>query len=190
VVSDEIHAPLVFERPHIPYAACSPAAAAHAITVVSASKAWNLPGLKCAQVITSNADTAAWRAIPMWETLGVSTLGMEASIAAYRDGEEWLDEVRGELSVCRDVVTAAVARWPGVSTVANEGTYLQWLDFGELGLEVEPADWLLEEARVAVNAGVPFGGEPRRFARLNFATTRRLLDEGLGRIERALTRHG
>ena len=73
--------PLVFERPHIPYAACSPAAAAHAITVVSASKAWNLPGLKCAQVITSNAaDTATWRAIPMWETVGVSTFGMEASL--------------------------------------------------------------------------------------------------------------
>lgn len=189
VVSDEIHAPLVFERPHIPYAACSPAATAHAITVVSASKAWNLPGLKCAQVITSNAaDTATWRAIPMWETVGVSTFGMEASIAAYREGGEWLDEVRRELAVGRDVVATAVAGWPGVSTVANEGTYLQWLDFGGLGLEVEPADWLLQEARVAVNSGVPFGGQPGRFARLNFATTRALLDEGLGRIERALTR--
>lgn len=72
--------------------------------------------------------------------------------------------------------------------MANEGTYLQWLDFGELGLEVEPADWLLEQARVAVNSGVPFGGQARRFARLNFATTRALLDEGLGHIERALRR--
>ncbi len=187
VVSDEIHAPLVFERPHLPYAACLPAAASHAITVVSASKAWNLPGLKCAQVITSTAaDTATWRAIPMWETVGVSTLGMEASIAAYRQGGEWLDAVRATLTEHRDLVAATVAGWPGVTTVPNEGTYLQWLDFGGVGLDVEPSEWLLEHAKVAVNPGVPFGGEPHRFARLNFAATRPLLEEGLARIGAAL----
>lgn len=189
VISDEIHAPLVFERPHLPYAASSPEAAAHTITVLSASKAWNLPGLKCAQAITSNAaDTATWKAIPYWETVGVSTLGMEASIAAYREGGEWLAHVVATLTEHRDLVAQSVAGWDGVRTVPNEGTYLQWLDFGELGLGVEPAAWLLDEARVAVNSGVPFGGEPTRFARLNFGTTRSLLDEGLARIERAVRR--
>ncbi len=189
VVSDEIHAPLVMDRPHIPYAACSPAAAGHAITVVSASKAWNLPGLKCAQVITSNdADTAAWRAIPFWETVGVSTLGMEASIAAYQQGGQWLAQVRDTLASHRDLVASTVAAWPGVTTVANEGTYLQWLDFTGLALDVEPSAWLLEEAKVALQAGAPFGGEAHRFARLNFATTEPLLREGLARIGRAVSR--
>ena len=187
VISDEIHAPLVFDRPHLPYAAASPEAADHSITVLSASKAWNLPGLKCAQVITTNAaDTAAWKAMPYWETVGVSTLGMEASIAAYREGGEWLAQVVATLAEHRDVVAQAVASWDGVTTVPNEGTYLQWLDFTRLGLDVEPSAWLVEQARVLVNPGVPFGGEPLRFARLNFATTRSLLDEGLGRIEQAV----
>ena len=88
-----------------------------------------------------------------------------------------------------DLAAAAeTARGGGRAVLAATATYLQWLDFGGLGLEVEPADWLLQEARVAVNSGVPFGGQPGRFARLNFATTRALLDVGLGRIERALTR--
>ena len=187
VISDEIHAPLVFDRPHLPYAASSPEAAEHTITVLSASKAWNLPGLKCAQVITSSsADTAAWKAIPYWETVGVSTLGMEASIAAYREGGEWLEAVVATLAEHRDLVAQAVAGWDGVTTVPNEGTYLQWLDFGGLQLGVEPATWLLEEARVAVNSGVPFGGAPGRFARLNFGTTRALLDEGLARLDRVV----
>ena len=187
VISDEIHAPLVFDRPHLPYAAASPEAADHSITVLSASKAWNLPGLKCAQVITTNAaDTAAWKAMPYWETVGVSTLGMEASIAAYREGGEWLAQVVATLAEHRDLVAQAVASWDGVTTVPNEGTYLQWLDFTGLGLDVEPSAWLVEQARVLVNPGVPFGGEPLRFARLNFATTRSLLDEGLGRIEQAV----
>ena len=178
---------MVFDRPHLPYAAASPEAADHSITVLSASKAWNLPGLKCAQVITTNAaDTAAWKAMPYWETVGVSTLGMEASIAAYREGGEWLAQVVATLAEHRDLVAQAVAGWDGVTTVPNEGTYLQWLDFTGLGLDVEPSAWLVEQARVLVNPGVPFGGEPLRFARLNFATTRTLLDEGLGRIEQAV----
>ncbi|MFZ1286709.1 MAG: aminotransferase class I/II-fold pyridoxal phosphate-dependent enzyme [Candidatus Phosphoribacter sp.] len=189
VISDEIHAPLTFTRPHTPYAACSPEAAAHTITVVSASKAWNLPGLKCAQVITSNAaDTATWRAIPFWETVGVSTLGMEATIAAYRQGGEWLAEVTATLAEHAGLVADAVEGWQGVTTVPNEGTYLQWLDFGGLGLDVEPAAWLLDQARVALTGGVPFGGAPHRYARLNFATTRPLLEQGLEQIGAAVRR--
>lgn len=187
VISDEIHAPLALTRPHIPYAACSPTAAAHSITVTSASKAWNLPGLKCAQVIThAPGDTATWARIPMWEKVGVSTLGMVGGRAAYTDGGPWLVAVTETLREQAALVASAVDSWPGVTTVPNEGTYLQWLDFDALALTEEPAAWLEREARVAVNPGVPFGGAPHRYARLNFAATRALLDEGLTRIGRVV----
>lgn len=189
VVADEIHAPLAFERPHQPYAALSPETAAHTITVVSASKAWNLPGLKCAQVIASNPqDAAHWRRIPFWRTVGVSTLGMEANLAAYRLGQPWLGEVVATLAENRTLVADAVDGMPGVRTVPNEGTYLQWLDFTDLDLDAEPARWLKEDARVALNEGPTFGAAPHRFARLNFATPRPLLLEGLERIDRAVAR--
>jgi cystathionine beta-lyase len=187
VVADEIHSPLAFSRPHLPYAALSPETAAHTITVVSASKAWNLPGLKCAQVITSTAEDAArWRRIPFWRTVGVSTLGMEASLAAYRLAQAWLDEVVVTLAEHRSLVAAAFDGMPGVRALPNEGTYLQWLDFTGLGLDVEPARWLRDEARVGLNEGPTFGSAPHRFARLNFATTRPLLLDGLERIDRAV----
>jgi cystathionine beta-lyase len=187
VISDEIHSPLTFARPHVPYATAHPRAAGHTITVLSASKAWNTPGLKCAQVITSNAeDRERWQRIPFWDTVGVSTVGLEAGIAAYTAGEEWLAQVVEVLDEHAALVASAVASWPGVATVRNEGTYLQWLDLTDLGLDVEPSHWLLETARVAVNPGTPFGAPANRFARLNFATPRPLLDEGLERIGRAL----
>ena len=183
VISDEIHAPLVLEGRHLPYASLTDATAAHTVTVLSASKAWNLPGLKCAQVVTANAaDTKAWQAIPVWKSIGVSTMGIEANIAAYREGGEWLSEVTALLDQHRTLVAGAVERMPGVTHRRNEGTYLAWLDFTELGLDVEPADWLLAEARVALNPGVPFGAEPLRFARLNFGTTTAILEEALSRI--------
>ena len=187
VISDEIHAPLGLTRRCTPYAAASPAAARQAITVTSASKAWNLPGLKCAQVITSApGDTERWHRIPVWDKVGVSTLGMVGAQAAYRQGGDWLTEVTATVREHAELAAAAVATWPGVQTDPLEGTYLQWLDFGALGLTEEPADWLLREARVALNPGPPFGADRHRYARLNLATTRALLEQGLERIGRAV----
>jgi cystathionine beta-lyase len=185
VVADEIHAPLVHGgQAHTPYAALSETTASHTITVVSASKAWNLPGLKCAQVITSNAeDRAAWHAIPIWDQVGVSTLGMAAAVAAYRHGEPWLAEVLAHLSGNQALLTEAVTRWPGVRLGGLEATYLAWLDLTALALEEEPATWLLREAKVMLNPGVPFRAEPLRFVRLNYATTRPILSEALSRLD-------
>jgi cystathionine beta-lyase len=85
VVSDEIHAPLTYGRSHVPYASVNDEAAAHTITVTSASKAWNLPGLKCAQLITSNAaDEERWRGISMMKTHGASTIGIRATVPRQR----------------------------------------------------------------------------------------------------------
>ena len=187
VIADEIHAPLVFEGTHIPYASLSPATANHTVTLLSASKAWNLPGLKCAQVVTSNAaDRAAWRRIPLWAKVGVASLGIEASLAAYRDGDAWLEEVRALLAGHAAVVAEAVAGMPGVRHRRNEGTYLAWLDCTDLDLDVEPAEWFLEHARVALSPGRPFRAPARRFARLNFATTTAILEESLERMAKAV----
>ena len=166
----------------------SPAAAAHSITVTSASKAWNVPGLRCAQVVTTApGESDAWRAIPYWEKVGVATMGIEAGIAAFRDGDPWREEVVATLAEHRTLVADAVASMPGITTLPNEGTYLQWLDCTELALDVEPTDFFLAEAKVAINPGVPFGAPAHRFGRLNFATTRPLLQQGLERIAAAVS---
>lgn len=187
VISDEIHSPLVFDGTHLPYAGLSDTTAAHTVTITSASKAWNLPGLTCAQVIlTSDADTARWGKIPLEKTIGVGTLGIAANLAAYREGGAWMTQVRNRLAHNRSVVADAVASMPGVTHRTNAATYLAWLDLTALGLDVEPADWLLEHARVGLSDGAAFGAPPHGFARLNFATTAPLLDEALTRIAAAV----
>lgn len=189
VISDEIHSPLVFAGTHLPYAGLSTATAAHTVTVTSASKAWNLPGLTCAQVVTTSAeDTARWRDIPHEKTIGVGTLGIEANLAAYREGGAWMSQVRSRLAHNRWLVTDAVAAMPGVTHRTNAATYLAWLDLSDLALDVEPSDWLLEHARVALSVGDAFGAPAHRFARLNFATTAPLLHEALARITEAVAR--
>lgn len=191
VVSDEIHAPLVFEGRHQPYAALTDATARHTVTVLSASKAWNVPGLTCAQVVTSNDDDQeAFSRLPHEKLIGVGTLGIAANRAAFTDDGGWMAQVRERLDTNRRLVAEAVASWPGVAHRTNEATYLAWLDLTGLDLEEEPADWLLREARVGLNDGVPFGAAPHRFARLNFATTAPLLDESLHRIGRAVDARG
>ncbi len=191
VVSDEIHALLVFEGRHLPYAALTDATARHTVTVLSASKAWNIPGLTCAQLVTSNDDDQeAFSRLPHEKLIGVGTLGIAANRAAFTDGGDWMAQVRERLDVNRRLVAGAVASWPGVEHRTNEATYLAWLDLTGLGLDEEPAAWLLREARVALNDGVPFGAAPHRFARLNFATTAPLLDEALDRIGRAVAARG
>ena len=111
---------------------------------------------------------------------------MEASLAAYRLGDPWLAEVKATLAEHRTLVADAVDGMPGVRTAPNEGTYLQWLDFTDLDLDVEPAALAARARRVALNEGPTFGAAAHRFARLNYATPRPLLEEGLARIGRAV----
>jgi cysteine-S-conjugate beta-lyase len=186
VVSDEIHAPLVLEGVHVSYASLSEDTAAHTVTILSASKGWNLPGLKCAEVVMANeADTQAWQRLSPWATVGVSTLGIEASLAAYREGQEWLDEVLALLRRHASLVADATAGMRGVEHRRNEGTYLAWLDCTGLELDVEPAAFFRDRAGVALNPGPPFRAPENRFARLNFATTTAILEEALDRMTRA-----
>ncbi|WP_420313397.1 MalY/PatB family protein [Streptomyces sp. YS-B37] len=193
VIADEIHAPLVYGgRRHIPYASVSTEAAAHSLTVMAASKAWNLPGLQCAQLITTNdADEKQWQGISFLRTNGASTVGIAASTAAYRDGGEWLDALLTQLESNRDLLARTIAeRLPGVRMLPAEGVYLAWIDFRGLGLDEEPYDFLLREARVATNPGLPFGDIGRGFVRLNFGTTRPILEQALDAIVAAVRRRG
>jgi len=178
VVADEVHAPLVFPGSvHVPYASVSEAAAAHTITVTSASKAFNLAGLKCAQVIATNhGDADRWRALKVFEVAGPTPLGIAASTAAYRDGGDWLHALVAYLDGNRRALVARLAdALPAISCRLPEATFLAWLDCSALGLD-DPFRFFLDRARVALSDGPPFGPGCDQFVRLNFATSRALLE--------------
>ena len=187
VVADEVHAPLVYpDRRHVPYAGASEAAAAHAITVTSASKAFNIAGLKCAQVIASNRDDAArWRKLRVFEVAGPTPIGISAQVAAYRDGGDWLRDLVAYLDGNRRfLLEQLAAELPEVVCRLPEATYLAWLDCSALGVD-DPARFFLEKARVALSDGPGFGvGYPQR-VRLNFGTSRALLDRIVGAMAAA-----
>lgn len=191
VVTDEVHAPLVHPgHRHVPYATVSPAAAAHTVTVTSASKAWNIPGLRCAQVITTNHDDAArWRSLPTFQVPAPTPIGVSASVAAYRDGDPWRRELLSHLDTNRHLLGALLAaELPEVRYRAPEGTYLAWLDCHGLGVD-DPAELFLREGAVAVNDGPPFGAGSEQHVRLNFATSAGLLEQivtGMARAARTV----
>jgi cystathionine beta-lyase len=188
VVADEVHAPLVYPgRSHVPYATASDAAAAHAITVTSASKAFNLAGLKCAQVIASNREDAArWRKLRIFEVAGPTPLGVAASIAAYREGGGWLDGLIDYLDGNRRfLVEGLAAEVPEVACGLPEATFLAWLDASGLGVD-DPARFFLERARVALSDGPGFGAGSEQRVRLNFATSRAVLERIVGAMGAAV----
>ena len=189
VIADEIHGPLVYGRPHVAAASVSDSAAHTVITLMSASKGWNLPGLICAQVILSNErDARDWEFINKLHKMGVSTIGICANIAAYDHGADWLDELLEYLQANRDHLAASLpASSPGVKVNTPEATYMSWVDFRALNLPIEPADHLLSKAKVALSPGIPFGATVGSgFARLNFATSRAILDRAINAIAAAL----
>ena len=189
VFSDEIHAPLVYApASHIPYASISDAAAAHTVTATSASKAWNLPGLKTAQIILSNdADRAVWEPIGMMASHGASNLGVIANTAAYRDDRAWLADVKGYLDGNRRFLGEALAaRIPEISYRAPEGTYIGWLDARALDLGAQPAEFFREKAGVALTDGSATGTAGIGFMRFVFATPRPIIEQAVDRMADAL----
>jgi cystathionine beta-lyase len=191
VVADEVHAPLVFARArHVPYATVSEAAAEHTVTVTAATKAFNIAGLRCAQVIATNhADAARWRGLRVFEVPSPTPIGIAATTAAYRDGGEWLDGLvtylDGNRARLRDLVAAEL---PGVALRLPEATFLSWLDCSALGLD-DPARFFLDRARVALSNGPPFGPGCEQQVRLNFGTSRVLLERIVGAMGSAARSH-
>jgi cystathionine beta-lyase len=188
VFSDEIHAPLVFgDARHVPYASLSPVTAAHTLTATSASKAWNLAGLKCAQIVlTSDADRDTWAGIGRLAEHGAATLGVIANTAAYESGGPWLADVLSYLDGNRRLLGTLVADLlPGVVYTPPEGTYLGWLDFRATG-PADPAAYFLEKAGVAMTDGALCGEAGRGFGRFTFALPRPVLREAVERIAAAM----
>ena len=189
VVADEIHADLVYDgRRHIPFASLSPEVEARTLTLTSATKAFNIPGLRCAIAhFGSDALRKRFDRVPRHVRGGLGSLGQAATIAAWREGQPWLDAVLAYLDGNRRRVANFVAeRMPGVRSFVPEATFLAWLDCRGLELEASPHQFFLEHARVALSDGSVFGAPGRGFARLNFATSRPLLDEIITRIEKSL----
>jgi cystathionine beta-lyase len=181
VISDEIHAPLVLPgATHVPYAAVE-GTAGHVTTVVASSKAWNTPGLKCAQVIAGTpADRARLAAVPHVANHGTSPLGVVATVAAYTAGEAWLDALLEHLDAARALFGELLAEHlPQVCWTPMEATFLAWVEARGTGRS-DPAETALQRGRVMVNRGATFGPGYDGFVRVNLATSaerlRRIVD--------------
>ena len=191
VFSDEIHAPLVYDgHTHVPYASLSGTTAAHTVTAVSASKAWNLPGLKCAQLVLSNdADAALWEEVGTFPEHGASNPGVVANIAAYTEGGPWLDALLTQLDASRKLLGDLLSTYlPEIGYRAPEGTYLAWLDCRELGLGDHPGEFFAAEAGVALTDGPACGDVGAGFVRYNFATPRAVMERTVEQMAGAVRR--
>jgi cystathionine beta-lyase len=178
VISDEIHAPLSYPGVEfVPYLSVTGPDAV-AVSLVSASKAWNLAGLKCAQVVVGSESMAQLIAerMPIEVTYGTGHLGVLASIAAYRESVGWLDAVVEQLAERALLVGSLMAEYlPAVRYRLPAASYLAWLDCRPLGLAEDPAEVFLARGGVALSAGPGFGTQGVGFARLNFATSTEVL---------------
>lgn len=185
VISDEIHAELAFApHEHVPFASLDADAAGRTVTLTSASKAFNLAGLRCSVAHFGPSRLLARRDAEPTELYGaVSTLGVVAALAAWRDGTDWQARLLRVLDRNRRRVAAAVASWSGPDPdPMPEATYLYWFAADALGLGADPVDEVLTRARVQLTGGPRFGEDGRRYLRLNFATGAAVLDEVLGRL--------
>lgn len=182
VFSDEIHAPLVFgDREHIPYATIGVDAAAHSITATSASKAWNLPGLKCAQlIVTADRHQEVLKPLEFTVSHSASTPGVLATTAAYRDGGAWLAEVKDYLRGNLELVARLQEHYlPGAHYRTPEGTYIAWLDARsvDMGDAANPAEYFREHAKVSLTDGASCGEAGVGHVRLIAATPRPILEK-------------
>ncbi|MFE6994605.1 MalY/PatB family protein [Microbacterium sp. NPDC057659] len=186
VVSDEIHAPLVQpDAGFTPFLAASDAAARVGFAVTSASKAFNLAGLKCALMIAaSDEKTAILRGLPVEVEWRTGQFGVLAAVAAFSpESDAWLDGLLAALDENRrllgDLLTEHL---PGSRYRMPDAGYLAWIDLSDLGWGDNPAKRILREAKVALHFGPAFGAEGRGHVRLNFGTSPEIIREAVQRI--------
>lgn len=189
VIADEIHCELVHPgHTYTPFASIDGEFLNRSATCLSPTKAFNLAGLQIANIIIADSEIRRRtdRAININEVCDVNPFGVEGLIAAYNEGEAWLDELNGYLygnylymqDFCRKYL-------PRFSITPMEGTYLAWMDCRKLGISSEELERrLLSEARLWLNAGTMYGAEGEGFMRWNLACPRSVLDEGLNRFYR------
>jgi len=193
ICSDEIHGDLVFnDHQHIPIASLSPEVSKKTVTYFAPSKTFNVAGFSTSVYVAESPDMRKTLASSMRFLLGhPNILGLHAALAAYQQGQTWLDEVLVYLESNRDFLYKTVDQsLPGVTMWKPEGTYLGWLDCRDLDLDVSAHDFFLKDAKVGLNNGANFGQGGKGFVRMNFGCPRALLTEGLERMKTAIEERG
>ncbi len=186
LVVDEIHAPLVLAgAEYVPFLSIEHEMTARAFAFTSASKGWNIAGLKCGLVVAGSAAGDKLLA-GRWEAFLPGHLGVLASVAAFTDGLPWLDAVRAQLDENRWLLRRLLAeQLPAARYQPPQASFLAWIDCRELGLDGDPAAAFLERGRVALSPGGDFGRQGDGFARLNMGTSPGLLAEAVRRMAAA-----
>jgi cysteine-S-conjugate beta-lyase len=191
VLADEIHAPLVLPgAAQVPFLSLDHPVTARTIAFTSASKGWNIPGLKCGLAIAGSPELATVLT-ERWEALVPGLLGVHASVAAFEQATGWLDALLAQLDRNRSLLARLLAgQLPQIRYRPPEASFLAWLDCRELGSALgggdDPAAGFLERGRVALASGTDFGAQGRGFARLNMGTTEPLLAEAVRRMTAAM----
>ena len=189
ILSDEIHAPLMYaEQTFTPFLNVSESAREVGITITAASKGWNIAGLKCAVIVTQNAQVfETLNAIAPATHYRASLLGGFASVTAFEKGDSWLDSLMVQLDHNRNLVAELIsAKTPGVGYLIPHCSYLAWLDLSTFALGEDPSAVLIEKAKVACVPGHRFGAQSAQWVRLNFATSPEILEEAFNRLATVL----
>lgn len=184
IISDEIHGPLVLPGATFTPLLTVPGADEVAVSVLSASKAWNLAGLKCAAVVTAGPGMATvvsrFPADTRWR---VGHFGVIAAVAAFTAGERWLDQLLATLDHRRALLSDLLSqRLPMLVWHPPEATFLAWLNCAALGPGNQARERFLDHGRVALEPGLRFGAAGSGYARLNFATSTDILDQATARM--------
>jgi cystathionine beta-lyase len=189
VLADEIHAPLALAGArHTSFLSVGGPAAEMGVVFISASKAWNIPGLKCAQlIVASDAMRSMVQRLPEGLASRTGHLGVIASIAAYREGGPWLDDLLEVIDRNRHLLRELLAKHlPQVRMSPPQGGYLAWLDCRALGLAEEPVDFFLKRGRLALGPGPKFGAQGVGHVRITMATTEEILRDIVERMRSAV----
>ena len=191
VIADEIHCELVYPgHTYTPFASISEEFLMHSVTCTSPSKAFNLAGLQIANIISADEYMRMKidKAININEVCDVNPFGVEALMAAYNDGEEWLEELKHYLAINYNYLKTYFNEYlPEFPVVILEGTYLVWVDCSILKRRSkEIVEILLKDEKLWVNEGSMYGEAGEGFIRLNIACPRQVLIDGLDRLKRGL----
>lgn len=187
VVADEIHCELVYQGfKYTPFASLSDAFLHRSVTCLSPSKAFNIAGLQIANIVAFDNDLRSRidKAININEVCDVNPFGVAATIAAYNEGEEWLNQLVDYLHGNYEAMAEFCRReLPEFPITRLEGTYLVWMDCSSLGMPSDALEHaLLDDARLWLNAGTMYGAEGEGYMRWNIACPRSVMLDGLNRF--------
>lgn len=191
VVSDEIHCDLTAPgRDYVPFASVSEDCRDNSVTCIAPTKAFNIAGLQTAAVCVPNPVLRhkVWRGLNTDEVAEPNAFAVDAAIAAFTKGGEWLDALRAYLEDNKTLVKEFVKReLPGLHVVPSEATYLLWVNLGRGETSAEDvAEFIRRKTGLYLSAGNPFGGDGGRFLRLNAACPRTILEDGLSRLKEGI----